>query len=106
MPCLRPFAVHGEGGDVDPLAGLPPANAGALEGVTLPPRRSPPDGGGADVPTGGRPSPLLNGATPFSQRLLLFEEFGTQPIRPRMTTFRVSGAPSAFMVTSSPALIC
>jgi hypothetical protein len=68
-----PFAVHGEGGDVDALAGLPPANAGALEGVSVPARRAQAEGGGADVPTGGRPSPLF-GAAPFSQQLLLAEE--------------------------------
>ena len=32
-----------------------------------------------DIPTGANPSPLF-GATPFSQRLLSFEEFGSQPL--------------------------
>jgi FtsP/CotA-like multicopper oxidase with cupredoxin domain len=32
-----------------------------------------------DVPTGGNPSPLF-GAQPFSQKMLIFEEFGTQPL--------------------------
>jgi FtsP/CotA-like multicopper oxidase with cupredoxin domain len=32
-----------------------------------------------DIPTGGAPSPTF-GAAPFSQRLMLFEEFGTQPV--------------------------
>jgi FtsP/CotA-like multicopper oxidase with cupredoxin domain len=43
-------------------------------------------GGGGDIPTGGVPSPLF-GATPFSQQLLLFEEFGTQPM-PAVYTFQ------------------
>ncbi|HZW25849.1 MAG TPA: hypothetical protein VFF26_10230, partial [Gallionella sp.] len=32
-----------------------------------------------DIPTGANPSPLF-GATPYSQKLLMFEEFGTQPL--------------------------
>jgi hypothetical protein len=34
----------------------------------------------ANIPTGAPRSPLLNGATPFSQKLLLYEEFGLQPL--------------------------
>src|SRR5512141_810072 len=34
---------------------------------------------GFDIPTGASPSPLF-GATPFSQKMLMFEEFGTQPL--------------------------
>jgi manganese oxidase len=34
----------------------------------------------ANIPTGAPRSPLLNGATPFTQKLLLFEEFGLQPL--------------------------
>ncbi len=34
---------------------------------------------GGDVPTGGRPSPLF-GAQPFTQKLLLLEEFGFEPL--------------------------
>jgi len=34
-------------------------------------------GGGGNIPTGGSPSPLF-GAQPYTQKLLLFEEFGTQ----------------------------
>src|SRR3990167_557104 len=33
-----------------------------------------------DVPSGGEPSPLF-GAAPYSQQLLMFEEFGVQPIQ-------------------------
>ncbi|MBI5446276.1 MAG: multicopper oxidase domain-containing protein [Deltaproteobacteria bacterium] len=36
-------------------------------------------GGGIEVPTGGPPSPLF-GAQSFTQQLLLFEEFGTEPM--------------------------
>jgi FtsP/CotA-like multicopper oxidase with cupredoxin domain len=36
-------------------------------------------GGAGDIPTGGRPSPLF-GAQPFTQRLLLFEEFGLEGV--------------------------
>src|SRR5215218_9867039 len=42
----------------------------------------------ANIPTGAPRSPLLNGATPFSQKLLLFEEFGLQS----MPTVADSGA--------------
>jgi len=35
--------------------------------------------GGFDIPTGAAPSPLF-GAAPFSQQMLMFEEFGTQPL--------------------------
>jgi FtsP/CotA-like multicopper oxidase with cupredoxin domain len=34
----------------------------------------------ANIPTGAPRSPLLNGTTPFSQKLLLMEEFGLQPL--------------------------
>lgn len=47
-----------------------------------------------DIPTGAPPSPLLNGTTPFSQKLLMMEELGLQPVP---TSF--SGA--AFPVPSS-----
>ena len=33
-----------------------------------------------DIPTGAPPSPLLNGTTPFSQKLLMFEEMGLQQL--------------------------
>ncbi|SDY47209.1 multicopper oxidase domain-containing protein [Nitrosomonas sp. Nm33] len=35
--------------------------------------------GGFDIPTGAPPSPLF-GATPFSQKMVLLEEIGTQPL--------------------------
>jgi FtsP/CotA-like multicopper oxidase with cupredoxin domain len=74
--------------DDDPLERLPPANAGAFVGgrsgtaadagienaVQNPHARS-----SFDAPTGGAPSPLF-GAQPFTQQLLLFEEFGPRPL--------------------------
>ena len=36
--------------------------------------------GEVDIPTGAPPSPLLNGTTAFSQKLILFEELGSQPL--------------------------
>ena len=69
------------------LATLPPANDGAFVGGTtgtfvdagvnnvLPPGLQT----AANVPTNGIPSPLF-GAKPFTQQLLLFEEFGTEPL--------------------------
>src|SRR6185369_16868802 len=71
----------------DLLATLPPANEGAFVGGqtgtfkdagvnnVLPPALQP----AANVPTNGRPSPLF-GARPFTQQLLLFEEFGPEPL--------------------------
>ena len=52
-----------------------------------------------DIPTGAPRSPLLNGATPFSQKLLLFEEFGTQT-RPQTDTAARLPVPGS--CTSSP----
>ncbi|MEN9786910.1 MAG: hypothetical protein RLZZ299_2174 [Pseudomonadota bacterium] len=69
---------------IDYLATLAPANEGALEGgdpsingfLREDQLRQ---GGGYDIPTGGPPSPMF-GAGPFEQRMLLFEEFGPQPL--------------------------
>ena len=41
---------------------------------------SAPAGAQVNIPTGGQPSPLLNGTTPFSQKLLMYEEFGLQAL--------------------------
>jgi FtsP/CotA-like multicopper oxidase with cupredoxin domain len=74
----------------DELEGLPPANRGAFEGG---PTGSVEDtrlefaieeedlrsGGSFDIPTGFEPSPLF-GARSFTQKLLLFEEFGLEPL--------------------------
>lgn len=73
----------------DPLDGLPPANEGAFEGG--------PTGTEADagidnaipesrktsnkIPSNGRPSPLF-GAQSFTQKLLLFEELGSEAAPP------------------------
>src|SRR5262245_59115355 len=83
-----PFALRAllrDGGSLGPRP-----NAGALEG----PNRSIADPGtnnagaannrGDGVPTGGNPSPLF-GAQPFTQQMLLFEEFGTEPLPPVFT---------------------
>jgi manganese oxidase len=76
----------GEEEAIDDLELLPPANEGAFIGgptgtfedaheniVTRLP------GTGEDIPTGARPSPLF-GAQPFTQQMLLFEEFGLDPL--------------------------
>jgi len=80
-----PLVYAWQGGGDDPLAGLPPANEGAFEGGATGTEEDAfvnnvlqePDLTGEDVPTDGRPSPLF-GALPFTQQILLFEEFGTQ----------------------------
>jgi len=101
--------LHAQGDD-DPLEGLPPANEGAFEGgrtgthedpaVDAPPTQ---ENGSLDVPTGTKPSPLF-GALPFTQQLLLFEEFGPQPLPttftrgvgfPQPLDFRTTPEPSA-----------
>ena len=84
---LGPLAYSIVQGVDDPLAGLPPANEGAFEGgatgthedaaeQTLIPEV---DLTSNKFPTNGKPSPLF-GATSFSQKLLLFEEFGTSSV--------------------------
>jgi FtsP/CotA-like multicopper oxidase with cupredoxin domain len=77
-------------GFVQTLATLPPANEGAFEGGFT---GTFTDAGinnfvpadqvlnGNNVPTNGRPSPLF-GAKSFTQKLLLFEEFGTEKLDP------------------------
>lgn len=70
--------------------GLPEANEGAFEGgVTGTPHDASDtnfisedvqqDNGTFNVPSNGPPSPLF-GASPFSQQMLRFEEFGTDPL--------------------------
>ena len=74
----------------DFLATLPPQNEGAFEGGLT---GTPVDagvnnaaaedeqrpGGNFNAPTNGRPSPLF-GARSFTQKMLLFEEFGPEPV--------------------------
>jgi FtsP/CotA-like multicopper oxidase with cupredoxin domain len=71
------------------LATLPPANEGTFAGPNGTPvdpgvnnavaeGQQQPDGI-FNVPTNSRPSPLF-GAEPFTQQMLLFEEFGTEPL--------------------------
>lgn len=91
----------GEKAAIDDLEGLPPANEGAFFGgptgtfedahdniVTRP------QGTGVDIPTGAPPSPLF-GAQPFTQQMLLFEEFGRDAL---------PGAPAAPSPFPQPAL--
>ena len=82
-----PFIGLDFAGDI--LDKLPPANQGAFQGGAtgtfrdagtnnaVPPARQI----SANVPTNSKPSPLF-GATPFSQQMLLFEEFGLEPLDP------------------------
>jgi hypothetical protein len=70
-----------------------PATEGAFEGGpagtfhdqginnVVPEGEQRPGGGGFNVPTNGKPSPLF-GAQAFTQQMLLFEEFGTEPLDP------------------------
>ena len=79
----------GEEEAIDALAILPPANEGSFEGgVTgthedatstnvLPPELQT----SFNIPTNGLASPLF-GAQPYTQQMLRFEEFGTEPLDP------------------------
>jgi manganese oxidase len=76
----------GIGPAITDLAGLPETNLGAFVGGptgTLTDAHqnlvTPPKGTGVDIPVGAPPSPLF-GAQPFTQQLLLFEEFGRDPL--------------------------
>ncbi len=71
---------------------LPPANQGAFQGGTtgtktdagvnnvLPPALQT-SGGSFNIPTNSKPSPMF-GAQSFVQQMLLFEEFGPEPLNP------------------------
>lgn len=74
------------------LLALPEANGGAFAGGKTGtatdarvngsvPQGALQNNGAFDVPTGSRPSPLF-GARPFTQRMLLFEEFGPEKLDP------------------------
>ena len=76
------------------LAALPEANAGSFQGGptgtkadtavnSVIPQAQLQINGAIDVPTNSRPSPLF-GAQPFTQQLLLFEEFGPEKIDPTL----------------------
>ncbi len=80
----------GEDEAIDDLELLDPANEHAFEGGATGtsgdtgannsvPESEQSSGGHFDVPTGGPPSALL-GAQEFTQQLLRFEEFGTEPL--------------------------
>ncbi|MEQ1634813.1 MAG: copper oxidase, partial [Planctomycetota bacterium] len=68
------------------LQAAPEANEGALEGpngthviTTVNNVLQPGQLTNLDIPSGGYPSPMF-GAQPFTQKILMFEEFGCQPI--------------------------
>jgi len=74
------------------MAALPDANDGAFQGGptgtkadtavnSVIPQAALQNNGNFDVPTNSKPSPLF-GAQPFTQQLLLFEEFGPEKINP------------------------
>ena len=75
-----------------PTPAVAPANAGAFQGGAtgtyldagtnnvLPPALQQ-SGGSFNIPTNSKPSPIF-GATSFSQKMLLFEEFGPEPLNP------------------------
>ncbi len=76
----------GEDFAIDGLADLPPANEGTFAGGTTGTLEDAhedvvlrPKGTGVDIPTGAPPSPLF-GAQPFTQQMLVFEEFGTDSL--------------------------
>ncbi len=84
---------------------LPPPNEGAFEGGATGTSEDggignsasedeTDDGGGFNVPTGGPPSPLF-GTRSFTQPMLRFEEFGTEPFPERPTPGRPFPAPTA-----------
>jgi len=88
---------------IDPLFGLPPANEGAFEGGLTGTESDPGinnvlqaadlrGGGSFDMPTGGPPSSLY-GAQAFTQRMLLFEEFGLDPLPTTYTAGQPFPAP-------------
>jgi hypothetical protein len=84
--------IIGESAATTGLENLPPANEGSFEGGETGTAddahlnfETQPANTGVDIPTGARPSPLFD-AQPFTQQLLLFEEFGRD---------RLSGAPAA-----------
>src|SRR5579885_688287 len=89
-PANDPSALVGLDFDQNLLATLPPANSGAFLGgptgtdadeetANAVPKAM--QQNGVEVPTNGRPSPLF-GAQSFTQQMLLFEEFGREPLNP------------------------
>ena len=89
----------------DILLTLPHTNKGAFEGGAtgterdaginnVVPENAQRSGGGFNIPTNSRPSPLF-GAQPFTQPMLRFEEFGTELLTP--------GAPAPPLIFPMPA---
>ncbi len=85
-PSAFTFPLIGEEFAIDALKDLDPVYKGSLEGGPTGTFRDAginnviqeDDETGEDIPSGGRPSPLF-GAVSFTQQMLLFEEFGTEP---------------------------
>jgi FtsP/CotA-like multicopper oxidase with cupredoxin domain len=76
----------GDQAAITALAALPAANAGSFAGGATGTLQDAhgniiarPAGSGIDIPTGAPPSPLY-GAQPFTQQMLLFEEFGRESL--------------------------
>ena len=93
-------SLHAQGDD--PLEGLSPANAGAFEGgptgTEADAALNEPAPQDFDIPTGQKPSPLF-GAQPFTQQMLLFEEFGPRPIPVSFTPGLPLPVPQNFIST-------
>ena len=63
-----------------------PTGTAADQGVTGTISEDSLDGGGKyNIPTDSKPSPLF-GAEPYTQKMLRFEEFGTQPLDPTVVS--------------------
>ena len=88
------------------------ANAGAFEGgptgthldalIELAvPEDQQRGGGGINIPTGASPSPLF-GAQPFTQKMLRFEEFGTEQLKSADSYARGGSFPRPVNAQSSP----
>ena len=101
----------GGGGTGDPLAGLAPAHEGAFEGGLTGTEVDAELNGipeaqllGTNIPSGIPPSPMFN-ARPFTQRMLLFEEFGTQPMNAAPPLgLPLPGVPDSFSCPNGTAL--
>ena len=108
LTSLTPQGGGGGGGNQDPLAGLPEANEHSFEG---------PNGVEADpginnaftpatltsgnYPTNGYPSPMY-GAGSWEQKLIIFEEFGREPIPTNFDTTGKIDCPAPANAQSCP----
>lgn len=94
----------------DALMGLPEANEGALEladHAHAYPRTEntlqPADQSSYNYPTNGYPSPLY-GAKPFSQQVILFEEFGPEKLDPAVVPTKTFPRPALSAYPGDPEL--